>query len=184
MKTIWEDETVRIRPFREADVEPYFEAVRVSSAQVGRWLSWCHDGYTLAEAEAWVASRAAAWEKGEAYCFVLERKQDGLFLGATGLNTINPLHRFCNLFYWVRSDAAGKGYTTAGARLTAQFGFSELGVMRIEIVTDVENRASRRVAEKVGALWEGVERNRLFHARRGEAMDGVMYALIPSDFGY
>jgi RimJ/RimL family protein N-acetyltransferase len=46
-------------------------------------------------------------------------------------------------------------------------------------VIDVDNTASIRVAEKVGAVFEGVLRNRVGH--RGEPRASRMYSLVPED---
>ncbi len=68
---------------------------------------------------------------------------------------------------------------TVAARLLAQFGFGELKLSRLELVIDVDNQASQRVAEKLGAFREGVLRQRLFV--HNQARDAVMYSLIPRD---
>jgi len=62
----------------------------------------------------------------------------------------------------------------------AYFGFRNLDLNRLEILIAVDNRASQRVAEKVGAVREGVLRNRL--VVRDKVHDAVMFSLIPSDF--
>jgi RimJ/RimL family protein N-acetyltransferase len=63
--------------------------------------------------------------------------------------------------------------------MLARFAFEELGLNRIEIMSDVENKKSRRVAEKVGAKQEGILRNRIcFH---GNPKDVYMFSLIPDD---
>ena len=64
-------------------------------------------------------------------------------------------------------------------RLAARFGCEELGLYRIEIVAAVDNIASQRVAEKAGAVREGVLRNRLLV--RGESQDAVLFSLLPGD---
>jgi len=53
--------------------------------------------------------------------------------------------------------------------------------VRVEIVVAVENRASLRVAEKVGATREGVLRNRM--PVRDEICHAVMHSLVPEDLG-
>ena len=63
--------------------------------------------------------------------------------------------------------------------MAARFGFEELGLHRIEIVAAVENIASQRVAEKAGAVREGVLRKRLLI--RGESQDAVLFSLLPED---
>ncbi len=105
--------------------------------------------------------------------------QDEQFLGGCGLNQINRVNRFANLGYWVRTSQAGHGVATAAARLLAQFGFGELKLSRLELVIDVDNQASQRVAEKLGAFREGVLRHRLF--MHNQTRDAVMYSLIPRD---
>lgn len=67
----------------------------------------------------------------------------------------------CNLGYWVRSDCCRQGVATQAAQLLWQFGIETVGLNRLEIVVAVGNVASRRVAEKVGAVYEGVQRSRL-----------------------
>jgi RimJ/RimL family protein N-acetyltransferase len=51
----------------------------------------------------------------------------------------------------------------------------------VEIVIALENKASIRVAEKVGAHSEGILRNRMVVGR--EVYDAFMYSLVPQDFG-
>ena len=84
-----------------------------------------------------------------------------------------------NLGYWVRTNSVGRGVATSATRLAARFGFEELGLHRIEIVAAVENIASQRVAEKAGALREGLLRKRLLI--RGESQDAVLFSLLPED---
>jgi ribosomal-protein-serine acetyltransferase len=56
----------------------------------------------------------------------------------------------------VRTRQTGQGIATAAVRLIARFGFEDLGLRRLELLVAVDNMASRRVAEKVGATFEGV----------------------------
>jgi RimJ/RimL family protein N-acetyltransferase len=64
-------------------------------------------------------------------------------------------------------------------RLAARFAFDTLGLHRVEIAAQPENFPSRRVAEKVGATFEGVLRNRIF--KRGQPYPAALYSLIPED---
>ena len=181
MQKHWADGQVLIRPYRRSDVDALYEAVRESVTEVGPWLPWCHPGYNRAESEAWVAACGKAWAAGESYDFGIFDARSSAFLGGCGLNHINHLHQLANLGYWVRTSCAGRGIASAAARLIAHFGFEELGLTRIEIVAAVGNGPSQRVAQKVGATCEGVQRNRLVNDGRIDA--AVMFSLIPSDLG-
>ena len=103
----------------------------------------------------------------------------GRLLGGCGINYLNRVYQFANLGYWVRSSQTRRGLATAAARCVAAFGFRELGLSRIEIVSATANTASHRVAEKLGATREGVLRNRM--PVRDRVHDAVIFSLIPSD---
>ena len=173
------DERLILQPWRDADAAELLAAVRESVASVGRWLPWCNAGYDLDRATAWTAHCRAGWDEGEQFAFAVRAAADGRLLGGCGLNQLNPAHRSANLGYWVRESRQRQGVAVAAARLVAGFGFAELGLIRIEIVTLPGNHASRRVAEKSGAVFEAVARQRLWAWDR--AHDAAVYALVPAD---
>ncbi|HJZ82648.1 MAG TPA: GNAT family protein [Pyrinomonadaceae bacterium] len=181
MKIKLMDDAVELRPYHPGDAELLYEAVRESIAEVSPWLPWCHENYSLAESRDFTASRQAATPNDEWYSFAVFDRGSGAFVGGVGLNFINRVHQFANLGYWVRTSAVGRGLATSATRLAAQFGFAQLGLRRIEIVAAVGNVASQRVAEKAGAVREGVARRRLLI--RGESHDALLYSLIPEDLG-
>ena len=173
------DGRLLLRPWRSADVAVLHDAVRESVDSVGRWLPWCNAGYGLERAEAWVAQCRDNWRNGEQFAFAVCDAASGELLGGCGLNQFNDMHRSANLGYWVRTSRQGQGVAAAAARLVARFGFIELGLIRIEIITLPDNHASRRVAAKLGAAFEGMARQRLWAWDR--AHDAAVYALIPGD---
>ena len=83
--------------------------------------------------------------------------------------------------YWVRTSCHGQGIAGRAAKLVARFAFEHLGLIRVEIVIAVDNQASLRVAEKIGAHDEGILLNRMVVGK--SIYDAHMYSLIPSDFG-
>ena len=70
--------------------------------------------------------------------------------------------RGAHIGYWIDRNFANRGYTTQAVRLVSGFGFSQLGLHRIEINIRPENEASRRVALKAGFILEG-ERKAFLH---------------------
>lgn len=171
--------TVVLRPPVDDDVDAVWKAVDESVAEVSAWMAWCHDGYRLEEARAWVAGTRLARAEGRECSFVVTGAVDGGVLGACGLNHLDTANRRANLGYWVRTTATGRGVATEAVALVARFGLTVLDLARIEIVAAPANLASQRVAEKIGATREGVLRNRFWF--NGESVDGVSYSLIPAD---
>lgn len=170
-----------LRPFEARDVPAFAEAARESHATVGRWLSWCHGGYSEAEAESWFAQTSRALAEGTAYELGIFTSDYEDFLGGVGLNQFNRDHGLCNLGYWVRESRQRTGIATRATRALADFGFRRLKLTRIEIVVAEGNIPSQGVALKVGGVFECVARNRLIVL--GRPVAAVVYSLVPEQRG-
>jgi len=67
----------------------------------------------------------------------------------------------------------------ASALGVARFAFKEVELNRVEIVIATENKASIRVAEKIGALREGILRKRI--VVRDTVYDAFLFSLLADD---
>ncbi|MDP2308062.1 MAG: GNAT family N-acetyltransferase [Pseudomonadota bacterium] len=171
---------IGIRPFREDDAAEFVEAVRESIPDLAPFMPWAHPDYSLDEAQSWIEDTRGSFDACTKHEFAIVDTDDHL-LGGVGLNMRNDLHRTANLGYWVRSSASDRGVATTAARSAAIFGFKSLRLQRLEILVVPSNSASLRVADKLGALREGVLRNRL--RIYDEPLDAVMHSLVPEDMG-
>jgi len=110
----------------------------------------------------------------------------GELLGAIDLAT-SPEREAAEIGYWVKREERGRGVATAALRLMAAFAFEQVGVERLELMTETPNVASQRLAERLGFRREGVARGYL--ASRGERdrdlvdpahgrIDQVVFALL------
>jgi ribosomal-protein-serine acetyltransferase len=167
--------TCSLRAYEPDDALPLWVAARESVAEVFPWLAWCHPQYSVAEAVEWIRARGELAVEGREYTFAIVGA-DGRYLGGCGLNQVNRSHRFGNLGYWVRSSATGRGVATEAVRQIAEFAFRKTDLVRLEIVCAVLNERSQRVAERAGAVREGVLRDRLL--LHGQPVDAVMYSLV------
>ncbi|ESS72107.1 putative acetyltransferase [Methyloglobulus morosus KoM1] len=172
------NQEVYIRPFRKNDALSFVEAVHESVATVGAWTDWCRQGYSLQEAESWFKLCNQNLAAGLAYDYGLFSVSTDQVLGGIAINQINKEHNFGNVGYWVRQSQQGKGIASQATQAITTFGFLELKLTRLEIVVAEENIASRRVAEKVGARFECIARNRL--VIWGVPHDSAVYSLVPS----
>jgi RimJ/RimL family protein N-acetyltransferase len=142
-------------------------------ADMSPWMPWCQPGYSMEMARDWTAARPKLFSDRIEFDFVITR-EDGRFLGGCGLNQMNYFYRFSNLGYWVRSSEAGKGVAVQAVRLTAAFAFEKTLLNRLELLIAAGNDRSCRVAEKAGALLEGVLRDRIF--LDGQSIDAKLYS--------
>ena len=174
--TLPDGTTIVLRPPTEDDIPRVFEAALSSRNELAPWMPWCHADYSIADAETWIHESTAS---STVRSFLILDETEELCLGTCGLNDINARIRRANLGYWVRTSHIGRGIASAATLKVAQFGFTEAGLVRVEIVAAVGNLASQRVAEKVQATREGIIRNGLVHGDK--PLDAVMFSLIPAD---
>jgi RimJ/RimL family protein N-acetyltransferase len=173
------DGTVLLRPHRLEDCDAMYAAVTESIPEISRWLPWCHAGYSRDETAGFIKLAGAAWDDLIHYPFAVLAAKDGAFLGGIAINHIAKPNRLANLGYWVRTSRTRQGIASAAVRLVSQHAFGTLGLTRLEIACIPTNTSSRRVAEKVGAKFEAVARNRL--VMHGVAYAAALYSLLPED---
>jgi RimJ/RimL family protein N-acetyltransferase len=177
-----DDGRIRIRAFVEADAPRVHAAVAASLPGITQWMPSLHATLGEADIRNWIMAGPRAWTDATAYHFAIVRAaghEPDAFLGGVNLFQFNWTHRFVNVSYWVRADATGNGVATAATRLAARFAFERLALNRVEILMAPGNPASRRVAEKAGARYEGMLRRRI--VCHGTVHDAHLFSLVPSD---
>lgn len=151
------DGRVTLRTPTRDDAATVAEAVRSSVDTLWPWMPWASDRYAESDAVQWIGNLL-----DETAVPLLILDEERKMVGATGYNKVDGLNKRANLGYWLRSDAGGRGYATAAASLTIAYALGDAGLHRVEIQMSVENEPSKRVAERVGATYEGVMRQRLW----------------------
>ncbi len=167
---------ISIRTFCETDVVPFYDAAIESVEHMHEFMPWCHPDYSIEESESWVTSRKKAWDCGDEYSFVIESANKSELLGGVAINQINKIHKIGNIGYWVRKKALNNGYASEAVSLIMRFGFKTLKLNRLEIVTLPNNTASNKVANRVGAKYEGILHSRLIV--HGKPLDACIYSLV------
>jgi [ribosomal protein S5]-alanine N-acetyltransferase len=81
----------------------------------------------------------------------------GELAGCTGLVRQADVYRLsAELGYWIGEPYRGMGIATNAVKLIAEYGFEQLGLVRIYSGVFDFNTASRRVLEKAGFKLEGI----------------------------
>lgn len=129
--------------------------------------------------------RCAAWDRQRqfdaAYGFGLFARDDETFMGEVSLGSVQrgPFQS-ASVGYWIDERCAGRGFVPEGVALILRYGFENLGLHRIEAAIVPRNRASRRVAEKLGLREEGTSVGYLQIA--GVYEDHVRYAITDAEW--
>jgi RimJ/RimL family protein N-acetyltransferase len=165
------DQSVTLRPWSAADAATIVECVD-GDPELAKWLDQVPQPYTLADADAYIAGL-------DEQAFAVTDTASGRVLGSIGLRRNDD--GVGEIGYWIRADARGMGTSTRALVLLAHWALTDEGLARVHLRADVENVASRRVAEKAGFRLEGIMRSARWNARLERRVDWAIYALLPED---
>ncbi len=145
--------------------------------EIPRWIPAVPQPYTDESARDFIAWSRETMERGS-YSFVIVDVATTDLLGAIGMG-VNALMKIGHIGYWVAAPARRRGVASGALRLLAGWAL-EQDFGRVELITDPENVASQRVAERVGFRREGVMRSHTLH-RDGRRRDAVLFSLLPGE---
>jgi ribosomal-protein-alanine N-acetyltransferase len=130
-------------------------------------------------AEAWIATHAPAFERGESVSFAVVRREAGQLVGAIGLR-LAPQHERAELGYWIGVPYWNQGYATEAARAVITYAFQTLGLNKVYAQHLTRNPASGRVMQKAGMRPEGILRA---HVKKwGAFEDLATYSILRWEF--
>lgn len=149
-----------LRPFRKRDATAIHAAVLDSLDELSKWLPWAADDYNRNVSQQFVRDSIAAWNEARAFDFAIRTRDDrDTHIGNVSAWWTSKPNLSGEIGYWVRSDTSSRGICTEATARLLQVAFEELGMHRVTLRIAVGNRASERVAEKLGFLHEGLLRD-------------------------
>lgn len=108
---------------------------------------------------------------------VIIHKDSQKIIGASGFNPRSkPEVPLFEIGYWLETAFTGQGLATEMVQALADFAFESFKAARVQIVTQVGNTASRRVAEKSGFILEATLKNYCVDSLSGQPSDDWIFA--------
>ena len=133
-----------------------------------------NDAPTLELEKDFLRKMAAERKQGLSYIYSIFYGEK--LVGGCGLH-INQRRRYIGeIGYFVDEDYWGRGIAAKAVRKLEKFAFKELDLKRIEILTDLDNIASQRVAIKCGYQKEGLMQKAV--ETNGKLADVYLYAKV------
>lgn len=145
-------ERLRLRMWNEqSDFEPY--ARLCADEEVMRYLG----GKPFSRLEAWrhMAFMIGHWHLRGFGHWAVERRDDGQFIGRMGFLHPDGWPDF-EVGWTLAREEWGKGYASEAARSMVEYAFQTMGREKVISLIHPENHGSARVAEKLGAVREGM----------------------------
>jgi RimJ/RimL family protein N-acetyltransferase len=143
-----ETERLILRGWRESDFDAF--AALNADPEVMRHFP---TQLTRAASDSLAARVAEHFNRHGFGFWATELRGNGAFIGVIGLGYVDfdaPFAPCVEIAWRVAREHWGRGYATEAARAALDFGFERLGLEEIVAFTVPDNRASRRVMEKLG----------------------------------
>jgi hypothetical protein len=157
-----ESERLRLRTPHAGDGELLHEALAESLAQLRRFLAslpWVAEEQTVESAEIYCRKAHANHLARTDLPFLVFRRDTHQLVGCVGLHRPDWALPKLEVGYWCRTSQLGNGFVTEAVNALVSLACGPLGAVRLELITDEQNRPSRRVAERCGFTLEGILRN-------------------------
>jgi RimJ/RimL family protein N-acetyltransferase len=172
------DGSIFIRPFEMADVAAVTRACQ--DREILKWTATIPWPYREEHASAWILTHDGLWERGEGAEFAITRAPAGDLVGAVGLRPIDWKNRKAVAGYWVAAWARNDGVATRALTLATGWAFQHGGLHMVELQTMMGNRASERVAEKVGFELDAIDSDAVHPIAEGQRFNVKRWALTRS----
>lgn len=169
-----EKQNMQIRPLRQDDL-----AIRVKWMNDPRVNSSMHFDIPvmLDKTIKWYANNLNN-EKRSDVVFI----ERGQIVAFGGLTSITDKPRKAELYIFVNPEGQRNGVGSAAVNLLCGWGFQNLNLWKIYLLTNEDNFAAVRIYEKCGFHLEGRHRQE-YVTDKGEYKDRLYFGLLKTDYG-
>jgi ribosomal-protein-serine acetyltransferase len=167
-------------PIDPSDAHELWLAVEESRNYLAPWLPWVPYQHDEASMARFAEACAMDWDAGRALRLVIRERGTRTFVGVVGLETCVHLHASCDIGYWLREPAQGRGYMTEAAGVLMREAFEKYNMHRIRVAAATTNHRSLSVIGRLGFRFEGIAREAEYCA--GRWLDHAQFGLLASDF--
>jgi RimJ/RimL family protein N-acetyltransferase len=168
-----------LRCWQPDDAREVYSVIEDNLEHLEPWLPWVPDRARSHQEQAQTIRRfRAAFDRDEDYTYGIFDRDSGEVLGGTGLHLrVGP--EAAEIGFWIRRDRTGQGLAFDAASALTRVGLEVHDYSRMQIHCDPQNRASARVAEKLGYRYEATLRR---SARiGGRWRDTMIFTLLPEE---
>ncbi len=119
-----------------------------------------------------------AWQEQTGVRWAITQRGSARLLGTCGYWRLVKPHFWAEIGYELAPKYWGQGIMTEAIGAVLQFGFTTMGLHRVEAQIHPANIGSRRVLEKLGFVQEGYFRENYYEAVDGQFTDTAVFSLL------
>jgi len=170
-------ERIVMRKITKTDAQDMYDYA--CDPEVTRYLLW-QPHESLSYTKRYLDEVMRQYKAHNFFDFAIVCKEDGRMIGTCGFTRLDPVNHSAEIGYVLSPAYWGRGIANEAVEIILRFAFCNLGVHRVEARYMPGNAASRRVMEKKGMVFEGVERDAIYV--KGAYQDVGKCAILRSEY--
>ena len=133
----------------------------------------------IVQAEQMISFLNGLSDEGKLIRWTIINRSDGLIVGSCGYNSFSIENLRGEIGYELGREFWGQGLMTEALTVIIKYGFSTIGLNRIQALVEKGNIASQKLLAKLGFQQDGLLRE--YEVSKGVPVDLFIYSLIKRD---
>lgn len=171
------DDRLVLRVLEPSEGPELYRVVEANRDHLREWLPWVDHTRKAAHSEQFIGRLHAAFAERQAAHYGIFL--DGELAGMVGFHAFDWANRVTSLGYWLSAAACGGGWMRRSVGACIDHAV-ELGMNRISIRCAVGNTRSRRIPERLGFTFEGIQREAEW--LNGRFVDLEVYSVLAREW--
>lgn len=174
------DNNLILQAISQDFAEKIYNTINSQRPYLREWLPFVDTTTDLYDTVSYIDSVLEVDEIQREHVFVIQYRND--FAGIIGFKQTDKANKKTEIGYWLSEVYQGNGIIIRSCKELINFAINNLDINRIQIKVAVGNMKSKRIPQKLGFKFEGIERD-------GELLangftDIEVYSLLKSEFIY
>jgi ribosomal-protein-serine acetyltransferase len=176
MREIIVDNKIRIKEITLDDAEAIFRIIDEEREFLREWLPFVDETTDITYTQTFVQTVVESASNEFVGIIFYENK----LVGLVGMKDSDFENKKTEIGYWLSQPFQHRGIITKSCKALIKFAFNDLDMNRVQIKVATGNHKSQRVAERLGFVREGIEREGELHSHG--FVDLIIFGLLKSDF--
>ena len=166
-----------LRRVQKKDLNDLYEYCRLpSSCKYAQWQPH-EDRSVTKQYLSWLFS---AMRHGTYYTWVIELKDTGKVIGTCSFVSMDEEFKVAEIGYGIQKGFWGNGYATEAVRAVLDYGFTRVGLIKVNARIMRDNLSSVHLAGRVGMSCEGIQRKGVY--TKSMAHDLYLFGITDEDY--
>lgn len=153
-KFLYVDKNIKLKIVELSDAVDIYNTINNQRGYLSVWLPFVEYTKNIDYTKKYIQSILESPDDTKIYVI----QYNDSFGGLIGFNKINKLNKSAEIGYWLSEPLQKKGIVTKSVKVLIDFAFRKLDINRIQIKCNTENIRSKKIPQRLGFHFEGIER--------------------------